>query len=52
MEQPSSLIEYGSRRVIVTITAVVCALLQIIDSTIVNVALRRCAEVLALRLTK
>ncbi|HEU4555743.1 MAG TPA: DHA2 family efflux MFS transporter permease subunit [Chitinophaga sp.] len=39
MEQLPSLIEYGSRRVIVTITAVVCALLEIIDTTIVNVAL-------------
>lgn len=39
MEQQGSLIEYGSRRVIITITAVVCALLEIIDTTIVNVAL-------------
>lgn len=39
MQQPSSLIEYGSRRAIITITAVVCALLEIIDTTIVNVAL-------------
>lgn len=37
--QQESLIEYGSRRVIVTITAIVCALLEIIDTTIVNVAL-------------
>lgn len=34
-----SLVEYGSRRVIVTVTAVVCALLQIVDTTIVNIAL-------------
>ncbi|TCJ18229.1 DHA2 family efflux MFS transporter permease subunit [Flaviaesturariibacter flavus] len=34
-----SLVEYGARRVIVTITAIVCALLEIVDSTIVNVAL-------------
>lgn len=34
-----SLIEYGPRRAIITITAVVCALLEIIDTTIVNVAL-------------
>jgi DHA2 family multidrug resistance protein len=34
-----SLVAYGSRRVIITITAVVCALLQIIDTTIVNIAL-------------
>ena len=38
MEQ-NSLVEYGSRRVIITITAVFCALLEIIDTTIVNVAL-------------
>jgi DHA2 family multidrug resistance protein len=37
--ETNSLVEYGSRRVIITITAVVCALLQIIDTTIVNVAL-------------
>ncbi|HTE32311.1 MAG TPA: DHA2 family efflux MFS transporter permease subunit [Chryseolinea sp.] len=37
--EESPLVEYGSRRVIVTITAVVCALLQIIDTTIVNIAL-------------
>ncbi len=39
MQQPSLLVEYGSRRAIVTVTAVVCALLEIIDTTIVNVAL-------------
>jgi DHA2 family multidrug resistance protein len=33
------LVEYGSRRVIITVTAVICALLQIIDTTIVNIAL-------------
>jgi len=38
MEQ-QSLVEYGSRRVIVTLTAIICALLEIIDTTIVNVAL-------------
>ena len=30
---------YGSRRVIITITAIICALLEIVDTTIVNVAL-------------
>ena len=35
-----SLVEYGSRRVIITITAIVCTLLEIIDTTIVNVALK------------
>src|SRR5678815_1340923 len=39
MEQKNSLVEYGSRRIIITITAVFCALLEIIDTTIVNVAL-------------
>lgn len=39
MELQQSLVEYGSRRVIITITAVFCALLEIIDTTIVNVAL-------------
>ena len=39
MQQPNSLVEYGSRRIIITITAILCALLEIVDSTIVNVAL-------------
>ncbi|MFL5740515.1 MAG: DHA2 family efflux MFS transporter permease subunit [Flavisolibacter sp.] len=39
MQQQQSLVEYGSRRVIITITAIVCALLEIVDTTIVNVAL-------------
>ncbi len=34
-----SLVEYGSRRIIITITAIFCALLEIVDTTIVNVAL-------------
>ncbi|HPE83616.1 MAG TPA: DHA2 family efflux MFS transporter permease subunit, partial [Aequorivita sp.] len=37
--EEDSLVEYGARRVIITITAVLCALLEIIDTTIVNVAL-------------
>ncbi len=37
--QHESLVEYGSRRVIITITAIFCALLEIVDTTIVNVAL-------------
>lgn len=36
---PNSLVEYGARRVIITITAILCALLEIVDTTIVNVAL-------------
>ncbi|MET0635786.1 MAG: DHA2 family efflux MFS transporter permease subunit [Chitinophagaceae bacterium] len=39
MLQTDSLIEYGSRRVIITLTCIVCALLEIVDTTIVNVAL-------------
>ena len=42
MKQPvvqEDLVEYGFRRVIITITAVLCALLEIVDTTIVNVAL-------------
>src|SRR5271170_4107528 len=39
MQQEQSLVEYGTRRVIVTLTAILCALLEIVDSTIVNVAL-------------
>lgn len=38
--QHESLVEYGSRRVIITITAIFCALLEIVDTTIVNVALK------------
>jgi DHA2 family multidrug resistance protein len=37
--QQQSLVEYGARRVIITITAIFCALLEIVDTTIVNVAL-------------
>jgi len=39
MELQESLVEYGFRRVIITITAILCALLEIVDTTIVNVAL-------------
>ncbi len=39
MNDSDSLIEYGWTRVIITITAILCALLEIIDTTIVNVAL-------------
>ena len=37
--QQASLVEYGSKRVIITVTAIICALLEIVDTTIVNVAL-------------
>ena len=39
LQQEDSLVEYGSRRVIITVTAIICALLEIVDTTIVNVAL-------------
>ncbi|HSC52193.1 MAG TPA: DHA2 family efflux MFS transporter permease subunit [Phnomibacter sp.] len=39
MSNENSLVEYGFRRVIVTVTAIMCALLEIVDTTIVNVAL-------------
>jgi len=39
MQQQNLLVEYGARRVIITITAIFCALLEIVDTTIVNVAL-------------
>lgn len=39
LNQQDSLVEYGFRRVVITITAVLCALLEIVDTTIVNVAL-------------
>ncbi|MCO5248505.1 MAG: DHA2 family efflux MFS transporter permease subunit [Chitinophagales bacterium] len=37
--QDNSMVEYGSRRVIVTFIAIICAMLEIIDTTIVNVSL-------------
>ena len=37
--EQNSLVEFGFRRVIITVTAVFCALLEIVDNTIVNVAL-------------
>lgn len=39
MQMQESLVEYGGRRVVITITAILCALLEIVDTTIVNVAL-------------
>lgn len=46
-----SLVEYGFRRVIITITAVLCALLEIVDTTIVNVALNEMRGSLGATLT-
>ncbi|KAF2517245.1 DHA2 family efflux MFS transporter permease subunit [Flavobacterium foetidum] len=39
VQSEDDLVEYGFRRVVITITAVLCALLEIVDTTIVNVAL-------------
>lgn len=51
-QQMDSLIEYGSRRVIITITAIFCALLEIVDTTIVNVALNNMRGTLGATLTE
>ncbi|TRX35615.1 DHA2 family efflux MFS transporter permease subunit [Flavobacterium restrictum] len=45
------LVEYGFRRVIITITCVLCALLEIVDTTIVNVALNNMRGSLGATLT-
>lgn len=45
------LVEYGFRRVIITITAVLCAILEIVDTTIVNVALNNMRGSLGASLT-
>jgi MFS transporter, DHA2 family, multidrug resistance protein len=52
MEQANSLVEYGARRVIITITAIFCALLEIVDTTIVNVALNEMRGNLGATLTE
>jgi MFS transporter, DHA2 family, multidrug resistance protein len=52
MQQMESLVEYGSRRVIITITAIICALLEIVDTTIVNVALNDMRGTLGATLTE
>lgn len=52
MQQMESLVEYGSRRVIITITAIICALLEIVDTTIVNVALKNMRGTLSATLTE
>ncbi len=52
MQQMESLVEYGSRRVIITITAILCTLLEIVDTTIVNVALNDMRGTLGATLTE
>lgn len=51
VQSDDSLVEYGFRRVIITITAVLCALLEIVDVTIVNVALNNMRGSLGATLT-
>ena len=51
VQSEDSLVEYGFRRVIITITAVLCALLEIVDTTIVNVALNNMRGSLGATLT-
>ncbi len=52
MQQMESLVEYGGRRVIITVTAIICALLEIVDTTIVNVALNDMRGTLGATLTE
>ena len=52
MHQTESLVEYGGRRVIITVTAIICALLEIVDTTIVNVALTQMRGSLGATLTE
>src|SRR6188768_3547335 len=52
MLQQESLVEHGWRRAIITITAIMCALLEIIDTTIVNVALNEMRGNLGATLTE
>lgn len=49
--EEDNLVEYGFRRVIITVTAVLCALLEIVDTTIVNVALNNMRGSLGATLT-
>ncbi|MGL2993813.1 DHA2 family efflux MFS transporter permease subunit [Flavobacterium sp. TSSA_36] len=49
--EADDLIEYGFRRVIITITCVLCAMLEVVDTTIVNVALNNMRGSLGATLT-
>ncbi|MFY8111829.1 MAG: DHA2 family efflux MFS transporter permease subunit, partial [Flavobacterium sp.] len=49
--EADDLVEYGFRRVIITITCVLCALLEVVDTTIVNVALNNMRGSLGATLT-
>ena len=50
-QEENDLVEYGFRRVIITVTAILCALLEIVDTTIVNVALNEMRGSLGATLT-
>lgn len=52
MQQMESLVEYGGRRAIITVTAILCTLLEIVDTTIVNVALNDMRGTLGATLTE
>ncbi|WP_158800182.1 DHA2 family efflux MFS transporter permease subunit [Pedobacter sp. L105] len=39
MMQTDTMVEYGTRRMIITLVAMLCAILELLDTTIVNVAL-------------
>ncbi|HUZ61933.1 MAG TPA: DHA2 family efflux MFS transporter permease subunit [Hanamia sp.] len=52
MQQENLLVEYGWRRAVITITAVTAALLEIVDTTIVNVALNDMKGNLGVTLTE
>lgn len=49
--EDNNLVEYGAKRVILTITAIMCALLEIVDTTIVNVAMNDMKGSLGVSLT-
>ena len=48
---PDELVEYGFRRIIITVIAILCSLLEIVDTTIVNVALNNMRGSLGATLT-
>src|SRR3954469_9564098 len=52
MHHQENLVEYGGRRVIITITAIFCGLLEIVYTTIVNVALNNMGGSLGATLTE
>ena len=50
-QDPDALVEYGFRRIIITVIAILCSLLEIVDTTIVNVALNNMRGSLGATLT-